>query len=76
LVAPVVDKGAASVEVYFPEGAEWSDLWTGADAGTAGEWVRMPAPLGKPAAFLRKGAESADVIIGGLRSVGILDRRG
>jgi alpha-glucosidase len=73
LIAPVVDKGATSVEVYFPEGAEWVDLWTGADAGTAGKWARMPAPLGRPAVFLCKGAEAADEIIGGLKSVHILD---
>jgi alpha-glucosidase len=71
----VVEKGATSVQVYFPEGAQWVDLWTGADAGTAGEWVRMPAPLGKPAVFLRKGAESFDDIIGGLRGVNVLDRQ-
>jgi alpha-glucosidase len=72
MVAPVVDKGATSVEVYFPEGAEWVDLWTGANAGTAGEWARMPAPLGKPAVFLRKGSEAQDDIIRGLKSVHIL----
>jgi alpha-glucosidase len=73
MVAPVVDKGATSVEVYFPEGAEWTDLWTGSNAGTTGEWARMPAPLGKPAVFLRKGAESANEIIGGLRGANALN---
>jgi alpha-glucosidase len=68
-----VDKGARSVEVYWPEGAEWVDLWTGADAGRAGEWTQVPAPLGKPAVFLRKGAEAEDAIIRGLKSVHILD---
>jgi alpha-glucosidase len=73
MIAPVVEKGATSVEVYWPEGAEWTDLWTGADAGTAGEFVRMPAPLGRPAVFLRKGAESVDEIISGLRSANVLN---
>jgi alpha-glucosidase len=73
LVAPVMDKGATSLEVYWPEGAEWVDLWTGASAGRAGEWTRAPAPLGRPAVFLRKGAESADEILGGLKGAGVLD---
>ena len=72
MVAPVLDKGADSVEVYFPEGSEWVDLWTGAEAGKAGEWMRMPAPLSKPAVFLRKGSPSADDIIDGLRQVGVI----
>ena len=72
MVAPVVDKGVASVEVYFPVGSDWVDLWSGADAGKAGEWVRMPAPLSKPAVFLRKGSPSIEIITGGLRSVGVL----
>jgi len=72
MVAPALDKGADSVEVYFPEGSEWTDLWTGADAGRAGDWVRMPAPLGKPAAFLRKSGAANAEIIAGLKGVGVL----
>jgi len=72
LAAPVVDKGADSVDVYFPGGTEWIDLWTGQDAGKPGEWQRMPAPIGKPALFIRKGSPSMDEIINGLRSTGIL----
>jgi alpha-glucosidase len=73
MIAPVVDRGATSVEVYWPEGAEWVDLWTGADAGRAGEWTRVPAPLGRPAVFLRKGAEAANEIISGLRDANVLN---
>ncbi len=72
LVAPVLDKGADTVDVYFPAGSAWVDLWTGADAGSVGDWSTMPAPLGKPAVFLRKGAASADQILSGLKSVGVL----
>jgi alpha-glucosidase len=72
LFAPVVDKGAVAVDVYFPDGDAWTDLWTGAEAGKAGEWMRMPAPLGKPAVFLRKGGESTGAIRDGLKAVGIL----
>jgi alpha-glucosidase (family GH31 glycosyl hydrolase) len=72
MVAPVLDKGATSVEVYFPEGSEWVDLWTRANSGRAGEWVKMPAPLGRPAVFLRKGGGSSSEIIEGLKAVGVL----
>ena len=72
MVAPALDKGVTSVDVYFPKGAEWVDLWTGADAGTPGEWVNMPAPMGTPAVFLRKGAASASDVVGGLKGVGVL----
>jgi alpha-glucosidase len=72
MVAPVVDPGTDSVEVYFPEGDGWTDLWTGAEVGSPGAWTTCPAPLGKPAVFLRKGAETAQTIIGGLKAVGVL----
>lgn len=72
MVAPVLEKGAAAVEVYFPQGSAWTDLWSGQDAGAAGAWATMPAPLGRPAVFLRKGAESSDLILDGLRSAGAL----
>jgi alpha-glucosidase len=72
LIAPVLDKGADSVEVYFPRGAEWLDLWTGREAGHPGEWLRMPAPLSKPAVFLRKRAAAAELITNGLKSAGVL----
>jgi alpha-glucosidase len=72
MVAPVLDRGADAVEVYFPEGSAWTDLWTGADAGVAGEWRRMPTPLGRPAVFLRKDAPAAEAIMAGLRDAGVL----
>jgi len=74
LVAPVVERGASTVGVYFPEGARWTDLWSGAEAGAAGGWETMPAPLGRPAVFLRQGAASGGMILDGLRRVGVLDR--
>jgi alpha-glucosidase len=72
MVAPVVDKGVDSVEVYFPAGDAWTDLWTGAEVGSPGAWATQPAPLGKPAVFLRKGAETAQTIISGLKAAGVL----
>ena len=72
MVAPVLDKGRDTVDVYFPRGSQWTDLWTGADAGEEGEWMEAPAPLSKPAVFVRKGAPAAQQIIDGLKGVGIL----
>jgi sulfoquinovosidase len=72
MVAPVLDKGATSVEVYFPQSAEWIDMWTGEDAGTPGHWMRMPAPLAQPAVFLRKGTASVDEIRNNLKLAGIV----
>jgi len=72
MVAPVLDKGADAVEVYFPVGDAWIDLWTGAEVGRPGEWVNVSAPLGRPGVFLRKGGTSAEEIVGGLKGVGIL----
>jgi sulfoquinovosidase len=72
LVAPVLDKGADAVRVYFPMGSAWTDLWSGTEVGAAGSWSIMPAPPGKPAVFLRKGAVSAHQILSGLKSVGVL----
>jgi sulfoquinovosidase len=72
MIAPVLDKDANAVEVYFPDGAEWADLWSRADAGNPGHWVRMPAPILKPAVFIRKDSPSRALIEKGLKSVGIL----
>ena len=72
MVAPVLHRGAEAVDVYFPEGDDWADLWTGAAAGRPGEWARLPAPLGRPAVFLRKGAPAGEAILGGLRDAGVL----
>ena len=72
MVAPVLDKGADEVEIYFPADTEWVDLWTGTDVGRAGTWARMPAPLSRPAAFLRKDSPSTEEIRAGLKAAGAL----
>ena len=72
LVAPVVDKGADSVQVYFPKRDGWTNLWSGEEIAVSGAWKTVPAPLGKPAVFLRKDAASAGQILSGLKSVGVL----
>ena len=71
MVAPALDKGADSVEVYFPKWSAWTNLWTGEAAGTPGTWQRMPAPLGKPVVFLREGAASAAGVVTALKAEGV-----
>lgn len=72
MVAPALDPGVDTLDVYFPLRSEWTDLWSGADRGKAGSWNRVPAPLSKPAVFLRKGAPSAEAIRSGLKGAGVL----
>lgn len=54
LVAPVLEEGARSVTVYFPEG-EWFDFWTGEKRVGPGEF-RVEAPLDRVPLFVRGGA--------------------
>jgi sulfoquinovosidase len=72
MVAPVLDQGMDTVEVYFPSGSSWLDLWSGTDVGSPGKWLRMPAPLGRPAVFIRKDTASGAVIVDGLKAEGVL----
>lgn len=72
MVAPVLSKNMETVDVYFPVGDEWIDLWTGAPVGRPGRWSAMPAPIGKPAAYLRKGGEFNDEILAGIGAEGVL----
>ena len=56
LVAPVVEHGARSREVYLPTGATWRDAWTG-EPVAAGSTLLADAPLARIPLFLRDGAE-------------------
>jgi len=44
LVAPVVEEGATSKDVYFPKGA-WRDYWTKEEITSEGEWMTVAAPV-------------------------------
>jgi len=58
LVAPVLQKGATSVNVYFPGGAQqvWYDYWTGEKQANVGGQVSVSAPYSKVPVFLRGGS--------------------
>jgi len=55
LVAPVLEAGARSRQVYLPAGCDWRDAWSG---GThdGGRCVMADAPLGRIPVFVRDGA--------------------
>jgi alpha-D-xyloside xylohydrolase len=55
LVAPVLEAGARSWDVYLPKGAAWRDAWTG-EEHEGGQTVTVPAPLERIPLFLRDGA--------------------
>ncbi|MCB9642966.1 MAG: alpha-glucosidase [Myxococcales bacterium] len=56
MVAPVSDPGVRVKDVYLPQG-RWVHLWTGQlyDTRRQGRWFRVPAPLGQPPVFYKKG---------------------
>jgi alpha-D-xyloside xylohydrolase len=54
LVAPVMEEGARSREVYLPAGAEWRDAWTGERLPGA-RVQKVEAPLDRIPLFLRDG---------------------
>jgi alpha-glucosidase len=67
LFAPVLDRGSSSVHVYLPPGEVWLDVWTtqqtpvqpdeaSSEEGGRGKWITVDAPIGWPAAFIRKSA--------------------
>jgi len=65
LVAPVLEGGATTRAVYFPEGS-WFDVWTG-ESVEGGEARMVDAPLGSPPVYAR-GADRTD-----LRDAGEVD---
>ena len=51
LVAPILEKGARSREIYLPNGT-WIDIWSG-DQIEGGRWVDYPAQLDEIPVFVR-----------------------
>jgi alpha-glucosidase len=54
MVAPVLDPDTDTVEVYLPAGG-WVHLWTGKEYG-GGVHESVPAPIGEPAVFYKRGS--------------------
>ncbi len=61
MVAPVLDPGEETVEVYLPAG-RWVHLWSGRGYGSpeAGVRVTVEAPVGEPAVFYKKGSVAGE----------------
>jgi sulfoquinovosidase len=57
MVAPVLDPGEETVEVYLPAG-RWVHLWSGREYGSPEEglYETVRAPIGEPAVFYREGS--------------------
>jgi alpha-glucosidase (family GH31 glycosyl hydrolase) len=72
MVAPVLDPGEDTVEVYLPAG-RWVHLWSGKEYGSEeveGVYQAVPAPIGEPAVFYKEGSDA------GRRFREELERRG
>jgi sulfoquinovosidase len=59
MVAPVLDPGDDTVEVYLPAG-RWIHLWSGREYGspTEGVYEVVRAPIGEPVVLYKEGSEA------------------
>lgn len=73
MVAPVLDPGTSSVDLYLPAG-RWVHLWTGEAYGSpeGGLHATVPAPIGEPAVFYREGSEVGENLAAELEREGLL----
>jgi alpha-glucosidase len=73
MVAPVLDPGERSVEVYLPAG-RWVHVWSGEGHGSpeAGVRVTVESPIGEPAVFYREGSSAGEDFRDELRAEGLL----
>lgn len=56
LVVPITDLGCRSVKVYLPEGASWTNAWSG-EQFRGGQWITADAPIEQIPLFARDGFE-------------------
>lgn len=61
MVAPVLDPGEETVELYLPAG-RWVHLWTARKHGSRvkGGYVTVEAPIGQPAVFYKEGSRAGE----------------
>ena len=52
LVAPVMERGVKTKEVYLPTGASWTNIWTG-ETFEGGQTVTVETPLDKLPVFTK-----------------------
>jgi alpha-glucosidase len=59
MVAPALDPGEDTVEVYLPRG-RWVHLWTGEEYGSSerGIYETVRAPIGQPAVFYKEDSDA------------------
>jgi alpha-glucosidase len=58
-VAPVLDQGKSSVDVYLPSDG-WTHIWSGRSFAKGNHLVS--APIGQPAVFVRSGSSVANLL--------------
>lgn len=74
LVVPVLDKGKRDVKAYFPigENCSWKHIWTGETYTQQGIEVRIEAPLGYPAVFVKYDSPIGETFLNNLRDLNIV----
>jgi alpha-glucosidase len=63
LVAPVVEAGVSDWTVYLPAGVDWTHVWSDRTYAGGAE-VKVPAPIGEPPVFYKKGSSHAALFAG------------
>lgn len=73
MVAPVLDPGTKTVEVYLPAG-RWTHLWSGEVYGSLreGSFHVVEAPIGEPAVFYKEGSDAGRRLRDELERQGLL----
>jgi alpha-glucosidase (family GH31 glycosyl hydrolase) len=72
MVAPVLDPGEDTVEVYLPAG-RWIHLWSGREYGSPeGVYETVRAPIGDPAVFYKEGSDAGRLFQEELERRGLL----
>lgn len=73
MVAPVLEEGAQTVEIYLPQG-RWVHVWSGGlvEAPSQGAWFTVDAPIGRPAVYYKEGSAAGQEFVANLSAAGVL----